>query len=180
MEEAFEKDCIDRTLRGDHAAFAALVNAHKDRVYTLVLRIVRRREHAEELAQDVFLKAFKQLSSFKHKAKFSTWLYRIAYNTAISATRKKTLPEYRITETILPVPEEVDETTEQQLQALYTAVGQLPPAEAALITLFYIEDKSVEEIGDIMGLSLSNVKVRLHRTRHKLREQLTKILTNDE
>ncbi|MDR2362069.1 MAG: sigma-70 family RNA polymerase sigma factor [Prevotellaceae bacterium] len=180
MDEVFEKNCIDRALRGDHTAFAALVDAYKDHVYTLVLRIVRQREQAEELAQDVFLKAFKHLSSFKRKAKFSTWIYRIAYNAAISATRKKALPEYPIAETTLSVPEEDDGATERQLQALNTAVGQLPPSETALITLFYIEDRSVEEISDIMGLTLSNVKVRLHRTRHKLRKQLTEILTDDE
>ncbi|MDR1680695.1 MAG: sigma-70 family RNA polymerase sigma factor [Prevotellaceae bacterium] len=181
MDEVFEKNCIDRTLRGDHAAFAALVNAHKDDVFTLVFRIVRQRGQAEELAQDVFLKAFKHLSSFRHKAKFSTWLYRIAFNTAISATRKQALPEYPIAEAVLQVSDEPDDTSRhRQLQALAAALGQLPPADVALVTLFYTENRSMEEICGITGLSLPNAKVRLHRIRHKLREQLIKQPLDDE
>ena len=180
MDKDVEINCIDRTLRGDHAAFAELVNEYKDFVFTLVLQIVRQRGLAEEVAQDVFLKAFRRLASFRRKAKFSTWLYRIAYNTAISAIRKPRLKECRIADTMASEADVEDHTNERQIQALMTAVGRLPPADAALLTLFYTEDRSLEEIGEITGLSLSNVKVRLHRIRHKLREQIMEIKTDDE
>lgn len=80
---------IDKIIAGDTESYAIIVNRHKDMVFTIVNRILRSREDAEEIAQDVFLKAFQSLQKFKREAKFSTWLYRIAYNTAISKTRKK-------------------------------------------------------------------------------------------
>ena len=80
---------IDQVLKGDTKSFAYLIDKHKDMVYTVALRIIRNREDAEELAQDVFVKAFQSIDKFKKESKFSTWLYRIAYNTSISKVRKK-------------------------------------------------------------------------------------------
>jgi RNA polymerase sigma-70 factor (ECF subfamily) len=76
-------------LEGDSSAYAAIVDKHKEMVFTIAVKIVRNQQDAEEVAQDVFVKAFHALATFKGDAKFSTWLYRIAYNTAISATRRK-------------------------------------------------------------------------------------------
>ena len=80
---------IDRVLSGDVSAYALLVSKHKNLVFSIVLKILNNREDAEEIAQDVFLKAYQSLKKFEQKSKFSTWLYRIAYNSAISRTRKK-------------------------------------------------------------------------------------------
>ena len=80
---------IQRIQAGDTACFACLLDKYSRPVHSLILKVVRNREDAEELAQDVFMKVFKHLSSFKGECSFSTWIYRIAYNTAISETRKK-------------------------------------------------------------------------------------------
>lgn len=137
--------------------------------------MVRNREDAEELAQDVFLKAFRSLSSFKGDCSFSTWIYRIAYNTAISGLRKKKYEFIAIEESqIENVPEEEigealgREELSGQLEKLDAALAQLPTDERALILLFYMKEKSVEELVSITGLSTSNVKIRLYRIRKKL------------
>ena len=144
-------------------------------LYTLVVQIVGCPEDAEELLQDIFLKTFRNLNRYKGECRFSTWIYRIAYNTAISATRKKKQEFLYIEEnTINNVPDEMADNvlapaeTEEQLVRLGMAIDQLSGEEKALITLFYYEEKSMEEIGEVLKLSISNVKVRLHRTRKKI------------
>jgi len=89
MEFLDDSFYIEKVINGDTSAYTNLVNKHKDMVYTIALRIARNHQDAEEIAQDVFLKAFQSLESFRQKSKFSTWLYRIVYNTAISKIRKK-------------------------------------------------------------------------------------------
>ena len=118
---------------------------------------------------------FRILNRYKGECRFSTWIYRIAYNAAISATRKKKQEFLYIEEnTINNVPDEMADNvlapaeTEEQLVRLGMAIDQLSGEEKALITLFYYEEKSMEEIGEVLKLSISNVKVRLHRTRKKI------------
>ena len=169
MEAQREQELIQEVLQGNTAAFALLVDIHKDRVFNLVLRVVQQRVWAEELCQDVFIKAYQQLAQFKHKARFSTWLFRIAYNTAVSALRKQQLPTQHINEALTHIEEEHQGEKEALLLLLEKAIDQLPAEEAALITLCYNEDKTIEEMALITGLSKVNIKVRLHRTRLKLK-----------
>lgn len=170
---------IENVLKGDSSAYANLVNKHKDMVFTIVHRIVRNREDAEEIAQDVFLKVFQSLNSFKYKSKFSTWLYRIAYNTAISKTRKKYLETSLIDNEIIDnftideITQNINELNkEEQKKYIQSAIKELPENENVIITLFYQNENSVEEISEITGLSKSNVKVKLHRIRIKLYSEL--------
>ena len=130
---------------------------------------------AEELAQDVFMKVFKHLSSFKGECSFSTWIYRIAYNTAISETRKKRHEFLAIEESVInnvseqEVAEALDRTdSSDQIQMLDAALAQLPPDERAIILLFYMKEKTIDEVATITGLTASNIKVKLHRIRKKL------------
>ena len=170
MEAEREKELIQQVLQGDTAAFALLVDAHKDHVFNLVVRVVQQRAWAEELCQDVFIKAYQQLAKFKQNARLSTWLFRIAYNTAVSALRKAQLPTYEMNENHRQIEEEnVQDEKEALLLSLQNAIAQLSAEESALITLFYNEDKSVEEIAHITRLSVANIKVKLHRTRLKLK-----------
>ncbi len=89
MENCNDNPLIDLVLGGDNSAFAGLVSRHKNMVFSIALKILQNREDAEEVARDSFMKAFKSLCSFEKKSKFSTWLYRIVYNAAITRTRKK-------------------------------------------------------------------------------------------
>lgn len=175
MEYASDRYYIKKVLEGDTNSFAPLLDRYSRSVFALVVRIVRNREDAEELTQDIFVKAFRNLASFKSDSSFSSWLYRIAYNTAISATRK-TKHEFLVLEEtqVENVSEEEvaerlgRESRQEQLEKLDAALVLLPPDERALIFLFYKEEKSIDEIAAISRLSPSNVKVKLHRIRKKL------------
>lgn len=166
---------IKKILDGDTEFFARLVDRYSHRIYLLILRIVHRKEEAEEVTQDVFLKTFQVLHTFKGDCRFSTWLYRIAYTTAISATRKKRNEFLYIEDQTInnvvdsQVDETFDETNNSELLAkLEKAIELLPPDERGLISLFYMEEHSIEEIATVTGMTESNVKVKLHRIRKKL------------
>lgn len=176
---------IAQVRKGDRNAFAGLIDKHKQMVFTVALRIVRNREDAEEIAQDVFVKAYQSLESFKGDAKFSTWLYRIAYNTAISKTRRKKLETSPIEPSIVE-NYSLDETIEnldrldpgEQKSILAKLFDTLNPDESTLITLYYFEQVQTEEIANITGLSQSNVKVKLHRIRQKMHNTLLNLMSN--
>jgi RNA polymerase sigma-70 factor (ECF subfamily) len=160
-----------------------LVAKHKNLVFSIVLTIVNNREDAEEISQDVFLKAYQSLNTFERKSKFSTWLYRIAYNAAISKTRKKKVEMVAIEETVITnystdeITRNIIEFDENDRQLiLEKALKQLPEEDNLLITLFYKNENSVEDISGITGLSESNVKVRLHRIRKRLYEEMNMLM----
>lgn len=166
---------IQRIQAGDTACFACLLDKYSRPVHSLILKVVRNREDAEELAQDVFMKVFKNLSSFKGECSFSTWIYRIAYNTAISETRKKKHEFLAIEESVInnvseqDVVEALGRTDDSdRIQMLDAALAQLPPDERAIILLFYMKEKTIDEVATITGLTSSNIKVKLHRIRKKL------------
>mgnify|MGYP003294577716 CR=1 FL=1 len=170
-----EKNLIDRTIHGDDDAFAQLMERYASGVYVLIVRITRNEEDAEELTQDVLLRVFENLPYFNFKSSFSTWLYRIAYNCAISFARRKRQPLYPIEENRLRLVGDDDlermeaaSENEQQIEALTRAINRLDAEERALITLFYYEQRPIAECAEIMSQSQSNIKVRLHRIRKKL------------
>lgn len=170
-----EQDLIQSILDGNTQAFSVLLNRYQRPIHSLVRQIVSNREDAEELTQDVFIKAFRKLDTFKGGSSLSTWLYRIAWNTAVSATRKKRLeyPEFDENQFANLPDETVDEVLskeddERQLRQLERAVELLRPEEKALITLYYTENKPMTEVAQILDISSDNAKVKLHRTRKKL------------
>lgn len=175
MDQKDEIYYITRILDGETEYFSVLLERYSRPLYSLIVQIVGCPEDAEEILQDVFMKAFRHLGSYKRESKFSTWLYRIAYNTAISSTRKKKQEFLYIEEsTINNVPDEradgviTPTDDEEQIMRLSKAIDKLSGEEKALITLFYYEEKSMEEVGEVLKLTVSNVKVRLHRTRKKI------------
>lgn len=170
---AADEDIIRQVLNGNRNAYALLVDKYKDRVYSLALSIVRNRELAEEIAQDTFVKAYSSLKKFRKEAGFSTWIYRITYNTAVSETRKKKTKTYSIENMEQPDHEaEKKEEKEEQYKLLEKAVSALAPEEKLIITLYYFEEMKVEQISEITGLTVSNVKVKLYRIRQKLKETI--------
>jgi RNA polymerase sigma-70 factor (ECF subfamily) len=182
MEQFSDTYHIERVRNGEISAFAHLIDKYSRQVHALIFKLIRNREDAEELAQDVFIKAFRALHTFKGQSTFSTWIYRIAYNTAISETRKRKIEYLAIDDAqIENVSEEkIDELMgrcdeSEQIKKLEIALAQLPPDENALIHLFYMEDKSIEEIVQITALTASNAKTRLHRIRKKLLVILNKM-----
>ena len=175
MESLSDTYYIERILAGDTSCFASLFDRYGKQVYAWVCRVIQNREDAEELTEDVFVKAFQHLESFRGESDFLTWLYRIAYNLSISAVRKKKVEYLAIEDSQLSnvskeiIQDQLGQTdSSERLDLLDWALEQLPPDDRALILLFYKEDKSIEELAQITGLSIANIKVKLHRTRKKL------------
>lgn len=176
MNYQFETNYIRRILAGETNLFSFFIERYSRPIHALIIQIIPNREDAEELTQDCFIKAFKKLDTFKGDCSFSTWLYRIAYNTAVSATRKKKLPFLAPDEQALEniSDESMDdmllekEDDEKMLQKLEQAIDCLNAEEKALITLYYLEEKSIADVSSIVGLTTDNVKVKLFRVRKKL------------
>jgi RNA polymerase sigma-70 factor (ECF subfamily) len=166
-----ERELIKSVQSGNVKAFSQLVDRHKNMVYSLVYRMVKPTEDAEEVAQDSFLKAFKSIKQFKGDSKFSTWLYRIAYFTAISHLRKNKMLTSEIDMSSFQNSDKsaLDMLNdEDQKYHIEEAMNHLKPIERNLITLFYLDEFSNKEIEKITGLTQSNIKVSLLRTRKKL------------
>ena len=185
MEASGERYSIQRVRNGDREAFAWLVDAHKDMVYALCLRMLGNEMDASEAAQDVFLKGFRSIGGFQEKSRFSTWLFRIAYNHCISVIRKKV----RVIDLVDEHPgnEEAEGdldgigllSREERSRYLRKAIEALPDTDAVVVTLFYYQELSLEEVAEITGLSNSNVRIRLHRSRKKLYNELQNLLKSE-
>ena len=181
-----DKDYIEHVLRGEINAFSYLVDKYKGMVYTIALRMLKNSEDAEELAQDTFIKAFNSLKDFKFESKFSTWLYRITYNGSISKLRKKKIEVYDaedlelVNSTVISSYNVIHELTRfEQKKYINEAIEKLREDDACIISLYYLQENSVEEICEITGLTLSNVKVRLYRARKRFYDEL-KVILKDE
>lgn len=169
--------------KGDVDSFVHIVRKYNRMIFTVINRVIQRREEAEDITQEVFLKVFQRLDKFREEAEFSTWLYRIAYNTAIYEFRKKK-NELAFDDNYANVSDSyLDDTLdnvtkEEQLKCLEELLVRMPKDDALLITLFYLNKCTINEIGDITGLSTSNVKVKLHRIRKYMNLEMNKMLRN--
>jgi RNA polymerase sigma-70 factor (ECF subfamily) len=174
---------VSKSLHGDMKAFGVLIDRYKQMVFTLACRILRNKEDAEEIAQDTFLKAHKGLESYKGDAKFSTWLYKIAYYQSLDQLKKKkrnlgtiSIDDYRPTE-ITTMGGFLDELERQdRARIVKAAIEQLTEEDAVIVTLFYFEELSIREIVEIVSLSPQVIKVRLFRSRKQLAILLSRSL----
>ena len=178
---------IDKVKSGDLSAFNVLIDEYKNMAFTLALKLMKSREDAEEVTQDAFLKAYTKIHQFEGKSKFSTWLYTIVYHTALTRLRKKQLP---MDNTQLGQEENLTAYSEsdkewRRLQKgerssyIQMALSKLSSEDQVAITLFYLNENSLQEICEITGWELSNVKVRLHRARKRLLKALEALLDNE-
>jgi len=178
---------IEQTLTGNQAAYAELVKRHQRFVFTLAMRYAKVREDAEEIAQDCFIKAYRSLASFKGQSKFSTWLYSIVYTTAMTFLRKKRVDTESIDDenNFVQVENQASaydvNNAENKSRSFYLdqAIAQLLPDDAAIITLFYKGEQSLEEIAQAMGMETNTVKVKLFRARQRLKEKLERNLKHE-
>ena len=182
MDNQEEFQIIQRICEGEINLYSIFLHRYSNAIYSLIVRIVASKEDAEELTQDVFLKAFKKLDTFHGKSGFLTWIYRIAYNTAISATRKTRQEIYYFDESMIDKVSEqhVDqlfendenETLHHQLQL---SIDKLNPEEKMLLLLHYSKGEKINDIASIMSLSTDNVKIKLYRLRKKLYFLITNV-----
>jgi len=182
-----DTELIEQTLAGNQAAYTDLVKRHQRFVFTLAMRFAKSREDAEEIAQDCFIKAYRSLASFQGTAKFSTWLYSIVYTTAMTFLRKKRVDTDSIDDenTFLQVESQSSaydvNNAENRSRSFYLnqAIAQLLPDDAAIITMFYKGEQSLDEIAQAMGMEANTVKVKLFRARQRLREKLERNLKHE-
>ncbi len=175
MHQDTDQYYISETLKGDSRAYSFLVEKYQNFVYTIVIRMVKVKEEAEEVSQDTFIKAFQSLSSYRGESKFSTWLYSIAYRKALDRIRKNN--KINTTELIEEITESNFESIENALhyiqeqernEIIKKCILQLKEQDAAIITFYYYEDLTVKEIAKITQLTEDNIKIKLHRSRKKL------------
>ena len=178
--ELTDTDIIQQVLQGNQNAFATLVDRYQGFVFTIVLRYVKAREDAEEVAQDVFVKAYRSLADFKGASKFSTWLYTITTTSCLTFLRKKKLEVHSLdNEKVFAVADNVDSgmsanqiEQKSKVTMVNEAIKLLSPDDAQIITLFYKGEQTLEEIAQVLGKEVNTVKVQLHRARTRLKEKM--------
>lgn len=180
MKNLSEKEIIESVKKGNHGDFALIIDLYKDRAFTLLKKMLKNEMDAEEALQDSFLKVFNALPNFKGESKFSTWFYRIVYNTAltiISNKKRKIIMEMSSVDEHFDLSEDehlIYAESENQIEYILKIVDKLPVRNALVIVLFYIDNLSLSEISKVLGVSIVNAKVMLHRSRNALRELVVK------
>ena len=186
MEKKTDEYYIREILKGDSGSFSQLVEKYSHLAFSLSMKLLNQREDAEEAAQDAFIKAYNSLRSFQSSSTFKTWFFRIVYNTSISKLRTRKNVEVKI-EDVKISDSELFSTesavgqlnTEDRQKYLQTGLERLDPEERALLKMYYYDDFSMEEVSSITGMTVSNVKVKIHRSRKKLLQEL-KVILKDE
>jgi RNA polymerase sigma factor (sigma-70 family) len=174
---------IERILKGEVAAFKELVERHKDYAFTVALRILNSREEAEEAAQDAFIRAYNALATFNRDAKFSTWLYRIVVNCALTVQQKRKIKTEDLDKAqILRGGNDAAEGMKQKEQRYFIerALKLLSPDDVTMITLFYLKENSLEEIAESIGIETNTVKVKLHRARKRLADVMQDMMKGEQ
>ena len=186
MEKKTDEYYIREILKGDSGSFSQLVEKYSHLAFSLSMKILNQREDAEEAAQDAFIKAYNSLSAFHSNATFKTWFFRIVYNTALSKLRTRKNIEVKFDD--VKISDAEIQATENAIGKLnaddrqrYLQVGleKLEPDERALLKMYYYDDFSMEEVSVITGLTVSNTKVKIHRSRKKLLQELKSVLKDE-
>lgn len=184
-----DKEIIDRALSGDQRAYSDLVNKYRDLIFNLIYRMIGNREEAEDLVQEIFIKAFSALPTFNEQYAFSTWLYKIAVNHCIDTLRKKKLPTLPLDKPIsfkdkelrreypdLSPSPEGKLISKERTEIIQKAIHSLPEKYRSVILLRHTEEKSYEEISTILNIPIGTVKARLFRARELLKKKLKGLL----
>jgi RNA polymerase sigma-70 factor (ECF subfamily) len=180
MRKLTDAEIIESVRKGNQSDFEILVDRYKNKAFSLLCNMLKDSMDAEEILQDSFLKAYYGLKNFKQEAKFSTWFYRIVYNTALtrlSVKKRKIEKEMISIDEVLEFSGDYnsDQTEKKDLHEFVSElIEKLPANYASVITMFYLEELSCEEISEVTNLSVSNVKVLLHRSRNALKDIVLK------
>jgi RNA polymerase sigma-70 factor (ECF subfamily) len=178
MKKLDDLEIIESVKRGNVSDYSLIIDRYKHKAFSMIFRMLKNRLDAEEVLQDCFVKGYNSLKSFKGGAKFSTWFYRIVYNTTLSRIGSK---RRKIEETMLSIGEELDfedidsdvsGSKKETKELLNKLIEKLPTNYSAVINLFYLEEMSCEEISEIMNTTIPNIKVLLHRSRAALKKMI--------
>ena len=169
-------EIIESVKNGNQSDFAVLVDRYKDKAFSLVNSIIKNDMETEEVLQDCFLKVYNSLRKFRGESKFSTWFYRIVYNTSLTRVSNK---KRKIEIKMLSIDDLINFTNDNKInnyeknelsESLSLIILKLPSNYSTIINLFYLEEMSCNDICEVMDMSLNNVKVMLHRARAALRK----------
>jgi len=182
-----DQDLIRRTLDGEKESFGRLISKYQDRLFNSMVQILRNEVEAEDVVQDAFVLAFTKLRSFQGNSAFFTWLYRIAYNVAITRLRRRrpTVPLDGTDETSRlefpdsgPSPDDRIQKQEQAIQ-INQALDRLSHEHRAILILREMDELDYDAISEILDLPIGTVRSRLHRARSRLRENLEALMNDD-
>jgi RNA polymerase sigma-70 factor (ECF subfamily) len=173
-----EEGLLRRIAAGEKEFFGELVLRHQDFIFNVVKGFVRFEEEARDLTQEVFVKAYENIEKFRGDSKFSSWLYRIAYNHSMNWSERKAGRETQLDDALAEaIPEEQSAADEQFDRALVLArikeiIEDLPVKYKVVLQLYYFGDKSYQEIADTLGLPINTVKIQLLRAKEQVRKKL--------
>jgi len=178
-------ELIKKAIEGDESSYSNLLENYRGAIYNLLFKMVRNKEETEDLVQEAFMKAFKALPSFNEEYAFSTWLYKIAINNCIDHMRKKKLKTYSINKPVQSNDGELDREfpdtsmspdksilSEERSNIIESAIDELPANYKTAIIMRHSEEKSYEEISQILNIPLGTVKARIFRAREMLKKKL--------
>jgi len=189
LTQLTDQDVVALALRGRESAYRELLRRYQRPVLSLIHRIVRDRELAEDLAQDTFVKVLNALDRYQPEFKFSSWIFKIAHNTALDALRKREVPTLSLDGAPDALTAEAQEATRPMVASdeqspvdftagrelgvhIEAAIGKLRPEYRTAVTLYHMEGFAYEEIAETMALPLGTVKTFIHRARKELRTHL--------
>lgn len=165
-----ENQRVQQVLLGNSSAFSYFVETYQDMAITIAYRICGNMQDAEDVVQESFVRAYRNLHSFRRESKFSSWLYRIVYNTAVTHTNARIWASNNDIEDIDSAHYSSDDTyrgleISERSDMIEETLRNMPKGDALLLTLYYLEDNAVKDVAQITGLNESNVKIRLFRAR---------------
>lgn len=166
-----DQDLVNQILRGSDAALKMLIERYQRLVAHMVGRVIDSSMDKEEICQDVFIKVYEKLNTFKFDSKLSTWIATIAYRTAVNFAKKKKIDQVDLDQVSFKVGEEVSLTEEDDMKSfIHSLVDQLPINYKTVLTLFYLDGFSYPEIVEVTGMPEGTVKNYIHRARIKLKD----------
>lgn len=184
MVDKIDIEIIEEVKAGNVSAYGVLINRYKNLVFSLAFNILQNKEDAEELAQDAFVKAYNALATFKADSLFSTWLYRIVINASLNKKKLKKIKLVADDKIVNIEDNSVDNLLEQQEKSdrkkiVQSAIALLKTDERLCITLFYLNELSIQEINELTDISIANIKVLLYRGRKNLYNHLNGMLKSE-
>lgn len=182
-EELSDNDLIEIIRKKDQERYSEIVGRYQKKLFVYIYRLIGNREEAEDLLQDVFVKAYRNLNSYDTSRKFSSWIYRIAHNESVNYIKRKSLKKFISWETIVSTKDKLSVSSEEEgadkawirkeiSKEVSEAINKLPFKYRQVLTLRYYSDQSYEEIAEILGRPVNTVGTLINRAKKKLSEEL--------